>query len=77
MIKKLKVTQSCLTLCDPMDYTVHGNLEARILERVAYLSPEELSDPGIEPGSLALQANSLPTELSLKTTHDKNRIQNL
>ena len=30
------VTQSCLTLCDPMDYTVHGTLQARILEWVAY-----------------------------------------
>ena len=24
-----EVTQSCLTLCDPMDYTVHGILQAR------------------------------------------------
>ena len=24
--KKVKVAQSCLTLCDPMDYTVHGIL---------------------------------------------------
>ena len=33
---KVKVTQSCLTLCDPMDYTVFGILQARILERVAF-----------------------------------------
>ena len=33
---KLKVTQSCLTLCDPMDCTVHGILQARILEWVAF-----------------------------------------
>ena len=32
---KVKVTQSCLTLCDLMDYTVLGILQARILERVA------------------------------------------
>ena len=32
---KVKVTQSCLTLCDPMDYTVNGILQARILEWVA------------------------------------------
>ena len=32
----VKVTQSCLTLCDPMDYTVHGILQARILEWVAF-----------------------------------------
>ena len=33
---KAKVAQSCLTLCNPMDYTVHGILQARILEWVAY-----------------------------------------
>ena len=33
---EVKVAQSCLTLCDPMDYTVHGILQARILERVAF-----------------------------------------
>ena len=32
----MKVTQSCLTLCDPIDYTVHGILQARILEWVAF-----------------------------------------
>ena len=32
---KVKVTQSCLTLWDPKDFTVHGILQARILERVA------------------------------------------
>ena len=33
---KVKVTQSCPTLFDPIDYTVHGILQARILERVAF-----------------------------------------
>ena len=33
---KVKVTQSCLTLCDPMIHTVHGILEARILEWLAF-----------------------------------------
>ena len=32
---KVKVNQSCLTLCDPMGYTVQGILQARILEWVA------------------------------------------
>ena len=32
---KVKVAQSCPTLCDPMDCTVHGILQARILEWVA------------------------------------------
>ena len=36
MSLKVKVTQSHLTLCDPMDYTVHGILQARILEWVAF-----------------------------------------
>ena len=31
----MKVAQSCLTLCDPTDYTVHGILQARILEWVS------------------------------------------
>ena len=30
-----KATQSCPTVCDPMDHTVHGILQARILEWVA------------------------------------------
>ena len=33
---KVKVTQLCPTLCDPMDYTDPGILQARILEWVAY-----------------------------------------
>ena len=33
---KVKVVQSCLTLCDPMNYIVHRVLQARILEWVAF-----------------------------------------
>ena len=33
---KAKVTESCPTLCDAMDYTVHGILQARILGWVAF-----------------------------------------
>ena len=32
---KVKINQLCPTLCDPMDYTVHGILQARMLEWVA------------------------------------------
>ena len=32
---EVKVTQSCPTLCYPMDYAVHGILQARILEWIA------------------------------------------
>ena len=33
---KVKVSQACQTLCNPMDYTVHGILQARILVWVAF-----------------------------------------
>ena len=33
---KVKVAQLCPTLCDPMDYTVHGILQARIMECIAF-----------------------------------------
>ena len=42
---KVKVAQSCLTLCHPMDYTVHEILQARILEWVAYLFSKRSSWP--------------------------------
>ena len=60
---KVKVTQLCPTLCNPMDYTVHGIPQARILEWVAHPSPVDLPDPGIKPRSSALQADSLAAEL--------------
>ena len=60
--EEVKVAQSCPTLCDSMGYTVHGILQARILEWVVFLSPGDLPNPGIEPRSPALQAGSLPAE---------------
>ena len=45
LLMKVKVTQSHLTLCDPMDYTVHGILQARILEWVAFLFSKGSSQP--------------------------------
>ena len=41
----MKVAQSCPTLCDPMDYTVHGILQARILEWVAFPFSRGSSQP--------------------------------
>ena len=41
----MKVAQSCLTLCDPMDYTVHGILQARIQEWVAFPFSRGCSQP--------------------------------
>ena len=47
-----KVTQSCPTLCDSMDYTVHGILQGKILEWVAFpfsrgSSQRQGSNPGL------------------------------
>ena len=42
---KVKVAQSCPTLCDPVDYIVHGVLQARILEWVAFPISKESSQP--------------------------------
>ena len=61
--KKVKVAQLYLTRCDPMDYTVNGTLQVRILEWVAVPSSGELPNPGIKPGYPAWQVDSLPTEL--------------
>ena len=114
---EVKVTQSGLTLCDPMDYIVHEILQARILEWVAFPffrgssqcrdrtqvshvagrfftrgatkeakeywsgwpipASAQLSYPGIKPVSPALQADSLPTELSGKPTKEQSRSQTI
>ena len=42
--------------------SIHGIFSARVLEWVAIPSPEDLPNPGIEPGSPALQADALPSE---------------
>ena len=61
------VAQSGPTLCNPRDCSppgssVHGILQARILEWVAISFPGDLPDPGMEPRSPALQVDSLPSE---------------
>ena len=61
-------SQWCLTLCEPMycrplDSSVHGIFQTRILEQVAIPYPGALSTPGIEPRSPTLQTDSLLTEL--------------
>ena len=42
---KVKVTQSCPNLCNPMDCIVHGILQARILEWVAFPFSRGSSQP--------------------------------
>ena len=41
---------------------MHGILQATILKWIAIPSPGDLPNPGIEPRSPALQADSLPSE---------------
>ena len=55
---KVKVVQLSPTLCDPMDYTVHGILQARTLEWVAF----PFSRGSSQSRSPALQVDSLPAE---------------
>ena len=57
-----KVTQLCPALCDPMDYTVHGIFQARILEWIAFPFSGDLPNPGIEPRSPTWQADSSLSE---------------
>ena len=72
------VAQSCLTLCDPVDYSptvssIHGVLQARILEWVAISSSRGSPDPGIEPrspASPALKADSLLLSYSGSPLYD-------
>ena len=64
---QVSVAQSCPTLFDPMDCSptgtsVHGILQARILDGLSFPSPGDLPDLGIEPTSPALQADALPSE---------------
>ena len=42
---KVKVAQSCLTVGDPMEYTVHGILQVRIMESVALPYSRAYSQP--------------------------------
>ena len=63
---KVKV-KSCPTLCDPIDCSLpgsslHGILQARVLEWVAISFSRDLPNPGIEPGSPAFQAETLTSE---------------
>ena len=66
--------QSCPVLCDPMNYSppdssVHEIFQQEYWSSLPFPPPGDLSDPGTQPMSpvsLALQADSLPTEPSGK-----------
>ena len=58
----MKATLSCLTLCDTMDYTVHGILQAGILEWGAFPFSRGSSQPRDRTQVSTLQVDSLPAE---------------
>ena len=59
-----EVAQSCPTLCDPVDSSLHQAPPSMGFSRQEYWSglpfpsPEDLPNPGIEPGSPVLQEDS-------------------
>ena len=74
MIVLTQSVVSVVTLCHPLDCSLSGSsvrgiFQARIVEWVAFPSPQDLPDPGIEPVSPmspALQADSLPITILLQ-----------
>ena len=65
--KVSQVTQSCPTLCDPLDCSLQGSsihkiFQVRILEWVVISFSRDLPNPGIEPWSPTLQTDTLPSE---------------
>ena len=64
---KVLVTQSCPTLCNPLDCTHQAPLSMgfsrqQYWSRLPFSSARDLPNPGIEPRSPALLADSLPSE---------------
>ena len=75
-------TQSCLTLYDPMDSSlpgssVHGISRQEYWSGLPFPSPGDLPNPGIKPGSPALQVDSLPFEPPGKPREKVNREQSI
>ena len=60
---KVKVVQLCPALCDPMYYTTHGILQARILECVAFPFSRGSSQPRDQTQVSCIAGRPLPAEL--------------
>ena len=75
---KVLVTQSCSTLCDPMNcspqgFSVHGDSPDKNTGMGCHaLLQGNLPEPGIKDGSPVLQADSLPSEPPGKPQVDMN-----
>ena len=64
---KVLFTKQCLTLCNPLDCNPPGSSVHRILRQeywsgLPFPSPGDFPNPGIEPRSPVLQADSLPSK---------------
>ena len=68
LLKCCLVAELCPTLCDPTDCVAcqapvsMGFSRQECWIGLPFPSPGDLPDPGIEPGSPALQADALPSE---------------
>ena len=81
MIMLSKASQSCPTLCDPMDYNqpgsfVHGFSRQKYWSGLPFPAPGDLPDPGIEPMSLAWQADSLLSLIMQSKVENRHSRQN-
>ena len=69
----MEVTQSCPTVCPPWTVAWQapvfvGFSRQEYWSRLLFPSPGDLLNPGIEPWSPALQADSLPSDSPILTT---------
>ena len=72
---KVKIAQSSPTLCNPMDYTVNGILQTRILEWVAFPFPRGSSQPRDQTQVSCIADKFFTTELSGKPLWEVSMIQ--
>ena len=76
-----EVAQSCPTLCDPMDSSLHqappsmGFFRQEYWSGLPFPSSGNLPDPGIKPRSPALQTDALPSEPPGKSITEPYRLQ--
>ena len=71
MRSEVKAAQSCPTLCDPVDYTVHGILQARILEWIAFPFSRGSSQPRDQAQVSHIAGGFLPAEPQGKPKNTK------
>ena len=74
---EVKDAQACLTLCNPMDYTVHGILQARILECDSFPFSRESSQPRDWIQVSRTTGDSLPAEPQGKPLMSKETLYSL